>query len=135
MTFTTDITQQARRGYSDATMNTTELIWNARLQQSFLRENNLIVSLEWNDILGQRSNISRMISATQRSDSWSNSIYSYGMLRVMYNFNLMGSRQARSEFGPGSGFPFEGGFPGGGGGGGRGGRGGGFGGPAVRVGR
>ena len=76
-----------------------------------------------------------MISATQRSDSWSNSIYSYGMLRVMYNFNLMGSRQARSEFGSGSGFPFEGGFPGGGGGGGRGGRGGGFGGPAVRVGR
>lgn len=135
MTFTTDITQQARRGYSDATMNTTELIWNARLQQSFLREKNLIVSVEWNDILGQRSNISRMISATQRSDSWSNSIYSYGMLRVMYNFNLMGSRQARSEFGSGFGFPFEGGFPGGGGGGGRGGRGGGFGGPAVRVGR
>ena len=87
--------------------------WNARLQQSFLREKNLIVSLEWNDILGQRSNISRMISATQRSDTWTNSIYSYGMLRVMYNFNLMGSKEARREF---DGFPgsFPGAFPGGG---------------------
>ena len=67
-----------------------------------------------------------------RSDSWSNSIYSYGMLRLTYNFSLMGSKEARSEFGPFGGF---GGFGGEGRGGGRGGRGGGFGGPSVRVGR
>ena len=125
MTLSSDISQQARRGYADASMNTNELIWNAQLQQSFLKRS-LIVSLEWYDILGERSNISRMISATQRSDSWSNAIYSYGMLRVTYNLNLTGSREARQ----GMDFPGFGGFGGGGGRGGRGG--GGFGGPGGR---
>ncbi|MCR4995367.1 MAG: outer membrane beta-barrel protein [Bacteroidales bacterium] len=119
MTLSSDISMQARRGYNDDSMNTDELIWNAQLQQTFFK-GSLILALEWYDILGERSNISRMISATQRSDTWSNSIYSYGMFRVTYNLNLMGSREARQ------GMDFPGGW---GGGGGRGGRGGGFGGP------
>ncbi|MBQ7442525.1 MAG: TonB-dependent receptor [Bacteroidaceae bacterium] len=122
MTLSSDISQQSRRGYADNSMNTNELIWNAQLQQTFLKQKNLTVALEWYDILGQRSNISRNISATVRSDSWSNSIYSYGMLRVIYRLNLMGNR-ATSQ-GPDGG---PGGF-GGPGGGGRGGRGGGRGG-------
>ena len=128
MTFSTDISQQSRRGYTDESMNTNELIWNAQLQQSFLRDKSLTVALEWYDILNQRSNISRTINATMRSDTWSNAIYSYGMLRVIYRLNLMGTRQARQGFDFPSGFDFPGGFPGGGGGGRRGG-GGGFGGP------
>ena len=134
MTFSTDISEQVRRGYADESMNTNELIWNAQLQQTFLKQKNLIVSLEWYDILGQRSNISRVINATQRSDTWTNAIYSYGMLRLTYNFSLMGSKEARSEFDG----MFPGGFPGGGGnrgGGNRGGNrggGGGFGGPGRR---
>ena len=133
MTFSTDISEQARRGYADESMNTNELIWNIQLQQSFLRQKNLILTAEWYDILGQRSNISRVISATQRSDSWSNAIYSYGMLRLTYNFSLMGSKEARSEFGPFGGFDGPGGGGGRGGrGGNRGGGGGGFGGPGRR---
>ena len=122
MTLSSDISEQSRRGYADASMNTNELIWNAQLQQSFLRGKNLLVALEWYDILGQRSNISRVINAIQRSDSWTNAIYSYGMLRVTYNLNLMGSREARAE-----GFGGPGGASGGNRGGGR--PGGGFGGP------
>lgn len=131
MTFSTDISEQVRRGYADESMNTNELIWNAQLQQRFLRQKNLVVALEWYDILGQRSNISRVINATQRSDTWTNSIYSYGMLRIIYNFNLTGSKEARREGFDGRGFP--GGF-GGPEGGNRGGgnRGGGFGGPGGR---
>ena len=115
MTFSTDLTEQARRGYNDSSMNTDELIWNLQLQQGFFRDRSLNVSLEWYDVLGQRSNISRSISATQRRDSETNAIYSYGMIRVIYNLNLMGSREARREFGdfPGGG-PFgEGGNRGG----------------------
>ena len=130
MTLSTDISEQARRGYTDESMNTNELVWNAQLQQSFLKQKNLIVALEWYDILGQRSNISRTISAIQRSDTWTNSIYSYGMLRVIYNFNLMGNRDVRREGFDGPGFGGPGG-PGGFGGNRGGGRpvGGGFGGP------
>ena len=127
MTLSSDITQQSRRGYADESMNTNELVWNAQLQQRFLKGKNLILALEWYDILQERSNISRAISATQRTDTWNNSIYSYGMIRINYSLNLMGSRQARAEgFGPGGpggpgGFPDGGGRRGGGGFGGPGG--------------
>lgn len=126
MTLVTDISQQSRRGYADESMNTNELVWNAQLQQRFLKDKSLLVAVEWYDILGQRSNISRAITATQRRDTWNNSIYSYGMIRLNYSLNLMGNRQARAEgFGPGGpggfGGPFEGGRRGGGGFGGPGG--------------
>lgn len=120
MTFSSDLTEQSRRGYADESMNTNELIWNLQLQQGFFRDRSLNITLEWYDVLGQRSNISRNISATQRSDTWTNAIYSYGMIRVIYNLNLMGSKEARREFGDFPGGPFPGG-------GNRGGR------PSVRV--
>ncbi len=122
MSFATDISQESRRGYDDEAMNTDELIWNAQLSQSFLKNNALTLSVQWYDILGQRSNISRVISAVQRSDSWSNAINSYVMFHVIYNLNLMGDKEARRE-------GFDGPPGGGGGRGGRGSSGGGPGGP------
>lgn len=125
MSLSTDIGQNSRRGYDDASMNTDELIWNAQLSQSFLRDNAATVSIQWYDILREKSNISRSISATQRSDSWTNAINSYVMVHFIYKLNLLGSKEARAEMrGMGG---FGGGF--GGHGGGPGGRGGGFGGP------
>ncbi|MBR3513521.1 MAG: TonB-dependent receptor [Bacteroidaceae bacterium] len=124
MTITSDISQQSRRGYNDESMNTNELIWNAQLQQSFFKDRSLTVSLEWYDILGQQSNISRSISAVNRIDSWSNAINSYGMLHVIYQLNLLGNKEARMGGWGGFGGPGFGG-PGGGGGGRGGNRGGG----------
>mgnify|MGYP006864383507 CR=1 FL=1 len=37
MTISTNMTNQARRGYSDPSMNRNELIWNAQIAQSFLK--------------------------------------------------------------------------------------------------
>ena len=125
MQLSTDISQQSRRGYEDATMNTDELIWNAQLSQNFLKNKSLTLSVQWYDILRQRSNISRNISATMRSDSWNRAIHSYVMVHVIYQLNLFGDKDARA-----GGFGGPGG-PGGRGFGGRGGFGGlgGFGGP------
>ena len=123
MSFATDINQQSRRGYSDEAMNTNELIWNAQLSQNlkkWLRGHELTVMVQWYDILQQRSNISRSISATMRSDSWTNAINSYVMVHLVYSLNLLGNKEAR-----GMGFGGPGGFGGFGGPGGRGGRGGG----------
>ncbi|MCM1108619.1 MAG: outer membrane beta-barrel protein [Clostridium sp.] len=97
MNLSTDIGQESRRGYDDATMNTNELIWNAQLSQSFLKGKAATVSIQWYDILHERSNISRVISATQRSDSWSNAINSYVMVHFIYRLNLMGNKEARSK--------------------------------------
>lgn len=108
-TLSSDIGPQYRRGYTDESMNTTELIWNARLQHAFLKKRNLIVSAHWYDILGERSNISRSISATMRSDTETNAIYSYVMFKVTYKLNLLGGKSARGgeKRGPGGeGRPF-----------------------------
>lgn len=95
MSLTTDMHQNSRRGYNDASMNTNELIWNAQLSQSFLKGNALTVSLQYYDILHKQSNFSRTINAMQRSDTQYNSINSYAMLHVAYRLNLFGGKQAR----------------------------------------
>lgn len=122
MNLRTDIGQHSRRGFNDASMNTNELIWNAELSQSFLKERKATISLQWYDILKQRSNISRMISATMRSDSWTNAINSYVMVRFIYRLNLLGNKASRAQGGWNGGGGHGGwGGPGGGGfGGGRG---------------
>ena len=111
----TDINEQCRRGYEDASMNTNELIWNAQVSQTFLKNRAATISVQWYDILRERSSISRSISATMRSDSWSNAIHSYVMVHLIYKLNLMGAKGSRTQGFGGYGGP----------GGGRGGRGGG----------
>lgn len=114
----TDISESSRRGYSSKDMNTNELLWNIQVSQSFLKGKALTISLQWNDILRQQSNISRTISAMAQSDSRSNAIYSYGMLHVIYKLNIFGKGSKGPQMG---GFGGRGGFPGGGFGGGWGG--------------
>lgn len=116
---TTDISQNSRRGYSQSSMNTDELVWNAQIAHSFLKGNALTLSLEMNDILGNKSTISRIISAMSSSDTRYNSIHQYAMLHVIYKINIFGGKNAMGtsdaqNFGPGG--P-GGGRPGGGPGG------------------
>lgn len=125
MSLSTDMHNQSRRGYSDATLNTNELIWNAQLSQSFLKGKPLTVMLQFYDILHKMSNFSRTINAMRRSDTSYNSINSYAMLHVVYRLNVFGSREARRGMMRGMNFGgFSDGRDGSGGFGGRGGRGG-----------
>lgn len=91
---TSDIAMNSRRGYTQAAMNTNELIWNAALSQSFLKGKALTFSFEWNDILRRQSNVSRTVNALMSSDSQYNAIYSYGMVRVIYKLNIFGGKNA-----------------------------------------
>ena len=101
-------------------MNTDELLWNAQISHSFLKGNALTISLEVSDILGEQSNISRVVNAMSSSDSRNNSIYQYGMLRCIYKLNIFGGKLGgQSNEGPGG---WGGGFGGPGGPGGPGGR-------------
>ena len=130
----TDIGMNSRRGYSDTSMNTNELIWNAQLAHGFLKGKPLTVSLQFYDILHQQSNFSRTITAMASTDNEYNAITSYAMLHLIYRINLFGTREARQGMrgfggGFGGGNRRGGGFGGGGFGGGGNRRGGGFGGP------
>lgn len=126
MSFSTGAHMQSRRGYSDASMNTNEFVWNAQLSQSLLKGKPLTLSLQLYDILQQKSSFSRSISATQRSDVYYNSINSYAMFHVIYRFNAFGGKEARrgqrgegpdGRQGPPPGDRGRGGFGGGPGGG------------------
>ena len=128
LSISTDISESSRRGYSSASMNTDELLWNAQVAKSFLKGNALTVTLQWNDILQNRSNISRTIDAYQSSDSRYNAIYSYGMVHVIYKLNIFGGKNSNGTENARSMWGNWGGGGGFGGGGGRGGRGGGGGG-------
>jgi hypothetical protein len=134
-----DISMNSRRGFSDPEFNTNELIWNAQISKSFLPMNAATVSVQFYDILGQQSNVSRVINATMRSDTQYNTVNSYFMVHFIYRLNLFGDKESRSEMRSrmserggrpelpmgGGGLPMRGGF--GGPGGGFGGPGGGFG--------
>ena len=76
MTLSTNITNQSRRGYNDASYNNNELIWNAQIAQNLLK-GAATISFEMYDILKQQSNISRSLSADMRSVTEYNSINSY----------------------------------------------------------
>ncbi len=92
-----DIGMNSRRGFSDPEFNTDELIWNAQLSKSFLAQNAATVSVQFYDILGQQSNVSRVVNATMRSDTWYNTVNSYFMVHFIYKLNLFGDKQSRKE--------------------------------------
>ena len=104
MQISTDIRMNSRRGYSDASMNTNELIWNAQLSQSFLKGNAATLSVQLYDILHEQSNVSRTINAQMRSDTWNNSINSYLLVKFLYRLNIFGGKRSyedNNDRGPG----------------------------------
>ena len=113
----TSLSCSSRRGYSDASMNTDEFVWNAQLSQGFLKGKPLTVMLQFYDLLHQQSTFSRAISSVSRTDTEYNAINSYAMLHVVYRMNLFGGKDARKGYrgeGPGGrpdfrGRPFNGG--------------------------
>lgn len=114
LSISTDIRMNSRRGYAVKSMNTNELLWNAQISQSFLKDRSLTVSLQFYDILGQQSNISRTINATMRSDSWHMALNSYAMLHVIYKLKVFNGgnndSSSKDSFGtprPGSDEPRE----------------------------
>ena len=88
MSISTDIRMNSRRGYADRTMNTNELLWNAQISQSFLKNKAATISLQFYDILQEQSNVSRTVNSMMRSDSWNNAINAYCMVHFIYKLNI-----------------------------------------------
>ena len=90
----TDFHMYSKRGYSDQSLNTNELLWNAQLSHAFLRGKKLTVMLQWYDILHEQSNFTRTVNANGWTDREVNSITSYAMLHLTYRINVFGGRQS-----------------------------------------
>ena len=83
-----DMNFYARRGYNDATLNTTHWVWNASLSKLLMR-GNLVVKLTAVDLLSQISNLQYSINAQGRTETWVNALPHYVMLGVQYRFHIM----------------------------------------------
>ncbi|MBQ9294157.1 MAG: outer membrane beta-barrel protein [Bacteroidaceae bacterium] len=89
---TTDLTLYGRTGYADASLNTADVVWNARLARALFK-GKWVVMLDGFDILGQLSNITRTINAQGRIETYTGVLPRYGLLHVIYKFQKKPRKQ------------------------------------------
>jgi hypothetical protein len=82
-----DVTYSTNSGYSDG-FQQKEVMWNASASKSFLKGNQGTLRFKIYDILQQRSNISRSVTATGYTDSEYNTLNSYFMVHFIYRFSI-----------------------------------------------
>lgn len=82
----TSLRANFRRGYQDASLNTTEWIWNVSVQKTILN-GSMTFKLNAVDILGQLSNVSYWVNAQGRTETWTNNLPRYVMLTISYRFS------------------------------------------------
>lgn len=86
----TDLTYSATSGYA-AGYDTNQWMWNASISYQFLRDRSATVQLKVYDLLQQKSNINRTVTANYITDSEYNSLTRYFMLTFTYKFNTFGA--------------------------------------------
>ena len=82
---TTSIANYCRRGYSDPEMNRDELIWGTKLSRRLVKDV-LTVSIEGFDLLGQLSNRQYNINEQGRTETYTNVVSQYALLKLTYRF-------------------------------------------------
>ena len=91
-----DVNYVARRGLSTG-YNKDEVIWNVGLSKQFLKANAASLRITWTDILQQRLNISRNITANYIEDSEFNALTSYVLVTFSYRFNKTSNIRNRTN--------------------------------------
>lgn len=113
----TDLSYSNSTGYSQS-YNTSEWMWNASIAYQFLSDRSATISIRGYDLLQQRKNVRRSVTANYIEDTSYNSLTRYFMCTLSYRFNTFGKKKRSGGFGdgPGGGFPGGHGGPGGPGG-------------------
>ena len=83
LSLATDLKMFSRRGYSSSMMNTDDLVWNAELSRSLLKER-LTLKLTAFDLLHELSNKQYSVNAQGRTERWNNCIPRYVMFTAAY---------------------------------------------------
>ena len=77
--------------------NINYLIWNAEINRSFLKTENLILSLMGNDILNQNISASRYVSANVITDNKTKIISRYFLVKLTWKFNNNKTKEENEE--------------------------------------
>ena len=84
--FATDLKMYSRRGYSDSSMNTNDLIWNASVSRPFFK-GKFVTIIQGFDMLHNLRNVTYNINGKGLTEVWNRSIPSYLMLHLQYKFH------------------------------------------------
>ena len=84
----TDISVTDRMGYEDNALNTTDWIWNARVERSWLN-GRLTAKVDAYDILNRINNVNVRINSLGRTETWTNSMSRYVLLTLAWRFSIM----------------------------------------------
>jgi hypothetical protein len=96
-----DVNWSTNSGYTEG-YRQNEVLWNASASKSFLKGNAATVRLKVYDLLQQRSNISRSITANYVQDAEYNTLGSYFMCHFIYRFSAFkGGAGMQDTFGGG----------------------------------
>lgn len=82
-----DITWSTNSGYADGYQQK-EVLWNAAASKNLLKNNQGTIRFKIYDILQQRSNISRSVTANYIQDTEYNTLSSYFMVHFIYRFSI-----------------------------------------------
>ena len=91
ITVNTDVKMYSRRGYGSSDLNTDDLVWNASLARTFLK-NRLTLRLEAFDLLGQLSSTTIVINGQGRTETLHNTLPRYAMLHLSYRLTQQPKR-------------------------------------------
>lgn len=83
----TNLTLFSRRGYADSSLNSDQYVWNASASWHW-KKARLTVTLDGYDLLHQIQTVTRYVDAQGRSETWSNTLPRYAMLRIRYHLDL-----------------------------------------------
>lgn len=89
---TTDMKMYSRRGYSEASLNTNNLLWNAQIARSFCK-GRLIASVKAFDLLHQLSQTYATINSQARTETWRLSLPNYVVATVLWKFHGKSTKQ------------------------------------------
>ena len=91
-----DVNLSTNSGYGDG-FKQNEVLWNASASKSFLKNNQGTLRFKIYDILRQRSNISRSVTASYIQDSEYNTLGSYFMVHFIYRFSIFKGGASASD--------------------------------------
>ena len=91
-----DVNWYTNSGYGDG-FKQNEVLWNASASKSFLKNNQGTLRFKIYDILQQRSNISRSVTASYIQDSEYNTLGSYFMVHFIYRFSIFKGGASASD--------------------------------------
>lgn len=87
MQLSTDLTMYSHRGYATGSMNTDDVVWNARLTKSFNKAG-IVLMLDGFDILGNLSNTTQVMNTQGRTETYRNALPCYVMFHFQYRLNV-----------------------------------------------